>query len=67
MSLLVVSRPAPISEADVRKELLEEFPFLFSACRRRRPIQLTPFEMQSNYGGLVAARLNLDVRDMRRV
>ena len=32
-----------------------------------RPIQLTPFEVQSSYGGTVAGRHNLDVQDMRRV
>ena len=34
---------------------------------RMRPIQLTPFECQTCYGGLVAGRHNLDLQDMRRV
>ena len=34
---------------------------------RMRPIQLTPFECQTCYGGLVAVRHNLDLQDMRRV
>ena len=34
---------------------------------RLRPIQLSPFEVQSSYGGLVAGRHNLDLQDMRRV
>lgn len=34
---------------------------------RLRPIQLSPFEVQTSYGGLVAGRRNLDVQDMRRV
>ena len=34
---------------------------------RLRPVPLTPCETQTNYGGLVAARLSLDVQDMRRV
>ena len=32
-----------------------------------RPVQLTPFECQTCYGGLVAGRHNLDLQDMRRV
>ena len=34
---------------------------------RLRPIQLSPFECQSSFGGLVAGRHNLDLQDMRRV
>ena len=34
---------------------------------RMRPFQLTPFECQTCYGGLVAGRHNLDLQDMRRV
>eukprot|EP00438_Fugacium_kawagutii_P016068 Skav230578 [mRNA] locus=scaffold1455:7449:9152:+ [translate_table: standard] len=34
---------------------------------RLRPFQLTPFECQTSYGGLVAGRHNLDLQDMRRV
>ena len=39
----------------------------FGSGGRIRPIQLTPFEVQSSYGGTVAGRHNLDVQDMRRV
>ncbi|CAJ1441410.1 unnamed protein product [Effrenium voratum] len=39
----------------------------FGMSGRLRPIQLTPFEVQTNYGGIVAGRQNLDVQDMRRV
>ena len=34
---------------------------------RLRPIQLSPFECQTSFGGLVAGRHNLDLQDMRRV
>ena len=34
---------------------------------RLRPIQLTPFECQTCYGGTVSGRHNLDLQDMRRV
>ena len=34
---------------------------------RLRPIQLTPFECQTCYGGTVAGRHNLDLQDMRRL
>ena len=34
---------------------------------RTLPFQQTPFEVQSNYGGIVTGRHNLDVQDMRRV
>ncbi|CAJ1427508.1 unnamed protein product [Effrenium voratum] len=39
----------------------------FGSRGRLRPIQLTPFEVQTSYGGIVAGRQNLDVQDMRRV
>ena len=34
---------------------------------RLRPIQLSPFECQTSYGGTVSGRQNLDLQDMRRV
>ena len=34
---------------------------------RLRPIQLSPFECQTCYGGTVSGRHNLDLQDMRRV
>lgn len=34
---------------------------------RLRPIQLSPFECQTSYGGTVSGRHNLDLQDMRRV
>ncbi|CAE7839256.1 unnamed protein product, partial [Symbiodinium sp. CCMP2592] len=39
----------------------------FGSAGKMRPIQLTPFEVQTCYGGTVAGRHNLDVQDMRRV
>ncbi|CAE7026696.1 unnamed protein product [Symbiodinium sp. CCMP2592] len=39
----------------------------FGSAGKMRPIQLTPFEVQTSYGGTVAGRHNLDVQDMRRV
>ena len=35
----------------------------FGMSGRLRPIQLTPFEAQTNYGGIVAGRQNLDAQD----
>ena len=32
---------------------------------RLRPIQLSPFECQTSFGGLVAGRHNLDLQDIR--
>ena len=34
---------------------------------RLRPIQLSPFECQTCYGGTVSRRHNLDLQNMRRV
>lgn len=39
----------------------------YGMAGRLRPIQLSPFECQSSFGGLVAGRHNLDLQDMRRV
>ena len=39
----------------------------YGQAGRLRPIQLSPFECQSSFGGLVAGRHNLDLQDMRRV
>jgi hypothetical protein len=39
----------------------------FGMQGRIMPFQQTPFEVQSNYGGIVTGRNNLDVQDMRRV
>ena len=39
----------------------------FGMQGRILPFQQTPFEVQSNYGGIVTGRNNLDVQDMRRV
>ena len=36
----------------------------YGQAGRLRPIQLSPFECQSSYGGLVAGRHNLDLQDM---
>ena len=39
----------------------------YGMAGRLRPIQLSPFECQTSFGGLVAGRHNLDLQDMRRV
>ena len=40
---------------------------LYGMEGRLRPIQLSPFECQTCYGGTVSGRHNLDLQDMRRV